>query len=191
MRTQFTPSKGQQNKAPRNASSPSAAAAFEYMKQVAGNRTCGITGAYLQEMILHTATDEEANAEATRAFILAPNKGLKPATGSACIASVVASRQAEKAGTDPVVQSALAFINNFPILQSNNPCAISGVYYAKAVLDGKAHTDADLIAAKSFAEALFAKAKAGEELKDPACTFATKAYFNALEKSYPLQMLLL
>ncbi|XP_023331231.1 uncharacterized protein LOC111703508 [Eurytemora carolleeae] len=168
--------------AARDASSPSAAAALEYMKQVAGDDICAVaTEAYL-EMILHNATAEQANAEATRAYILAHNKGLKPAAGSACEASVVAWRQAEKEGTDPVVKSALAFMNNFPGLQSGNPCAVSGVDYVKAILDGKTHTDANLIAAKSFAEALFAKAKAGEELRDPACAIATKAYFNALEK---------
>ena len=61
--------------AARDASSPSAAAALEYMKQVAGDDICAVaTEAYL-EMILHNATAEQANAEATRAYILAHNKG--------------------------------------------------------------------------------------------------------------------
>jgi len=168
-------------KAARDASSPSAAAALEYMKQIAGDDICALaTEAYL-EMILNNATAQEANAEATRVYIVEHNKGKKPAPGSACEASVIAWRKAEKDGVDPVLSSALAFMTNFSNVKNGNPCAVSGVDYVKAIIDGKSHADANFIAAAGFAEALIAKAKAGEEVRDVACASATKAFFATLK----------
>ena len=169
-------------KAALDASSPSAASALEYMKEVAGDDICALATEAFLEMILNNATTEEANAEATRVYIVEHNKGKKPAPGSACEASVIAWRKAEKEGSDPVLNSALAFMTNFPNVKNGNPCAVSGVDYVKAIIDGKSHTEANFIAATGFAEALIAKAKAGEEVRDAACASATKAYFAALDK---------
>ena len=52
-------------KAALDASSPSAASALEYMKEVAGDDICALATEAFLEMILNNATTEEANAEAT------------------------------------------------------------------------------------------------------------------------------
>jgi len=168
-------------KAPRNASSPSAASALEYMRQVGGNDICHLSTEAFLEMILNGATPEEANAEATRVYIVEWNKGSRPQAG-ACKASDDAWIKAEKDGVDPVLASALSFMKNFPNVRNGNPCAVSGVDYVKAIINGKSHTEANLIAARSFANAVISKAKKGESLRDPACAAATKEFFHHLDK---------
>jgi len=169
-------------KAAVDASSPSAASALQYMLTVQGNGICALTAQAYLEMILKNATAEEANAEATRVYITEHNKGAKPEEGSACEASMLAWRQAEKDGSDPVLASALAFIKNYPNYINGNPCAVAGADYVRAILQGQSHADANLIAAGSFASTLITKAKKGEEVRDLACAEATKAFFTAMDE---------
>ena len=172
--------------AQRNSKSPSAAAALEYMHQIASNDICAHSTEAFLEMILNGATPEEANAEATRVFIQEHNRGQKADSGSACEASIQAWQNAEKKGQDPILASAIAFMKNHPNVKNGNPCAVSGVDYVKAVVDGKSHAEANRIAANSFASTLIKAAQRGDDMRDPACAAATKAFFHALpEKPSP------
>ena len=166
----------------RNSKSPSAAAALEYMHQISGNDMCAHSTEAFLEMILNGASPEEANAEATRVFIQEHNRGQKADSGSACEASIEAWQKAKKAGQDPILASAIAFMKKHPNVKNGNPCAISGVDYVKAVVDGKSHAEANRIAASSFTSTLISKAQKGEDMRDPACAAATKAFYHALEE---------
>jgi predicted esterase YcpF (UPF0227 family) len=166
--------------AQRDSKSPSAAAALEYMHQIASNDLCAHSTEAFLEMILNGASPEEANAEATRVFIQEHNRGQKADSGSACEASIHAWQNAEKTGVDPILASAIAFMKNHPNVKNGNPCAVSGVDYVKAVVNGKSHTEANRIAANSFASTLIKRAQKGEDMRDTACAAATKAFFHAL-----------
>jgi len=172
--------------APRDASSPNAAAALAYMKEIGSNDMCArSTVAYLTK-ILSGGSVDEANADATAQYISDYNGGLRSEPGTACEASDIAWRKAEAEGKDPVVASAVAFMENWPGLKEGNPCAVSGVEYVNAIIQGKLHLEANRLAAKSFGDALKKLAAQGKELRDPACAAATRAYFNAVpEKPSP------
>lgn len=106
---------------------------------------------------------------------------MKVEPGSACEASDIAWRKAEAEGQDPVVLSALAFMENWPGTQEGNPCAVSGKDYVTTILKGGSHTQANLQAAKSFAGAIQNLARQKKELRDPHCAAATRAFYDALE----------
>ena len=129
---------------------------------------------------------KEANAEATKIFIEAYNNGERLPRGGACTAADAAYREAFRNGDDPVLESALAFINAWPGAKKGNPCAVSGIAYMKAVVAGKSHLEANSISMTEFSNAFKTLAKKGKSLKDPACRDATKAFFNAIpDKSDP------
>jgi hypothetical protein len=172
--------------AARDSSSPNLAAAIAYMKAVNSKDICGkSTLAYL-EKIASGGTVDEANADATAQYIIDYNNSLRVESGSACDASDIAWRAAEAEGKDPVVASAVAFMENWPGMKEGNPCAVSGIDYVNAIIQGSSHLEANRLAAKSFAEAIKKLAAEGKELRDPACAAATKAFFNAVpEKPSP------
>merc|ERR1712198_38412 len=159
---------------------PIAAAALAYMKVVNSQDICARSTQLYLETILQGGTVDQANAAATKIYIDDYNNGLSVVPGSACDASDIAWRKAEAEGKDPVVFSAIAFMENWPGMKEGNPCAISGRDYVNAIVEGASHTQANLIATKSFADAIKSLAALGKELRDPACAAATKAYFNAL-----------
>ena len=130
---------------------------------------------------MNGGTVDNANAAATRAYINDFNRGLRVQAGSACEASDIAWRKAESEGKDPVYYSAVAFMENWPGTKEGNPCAVSGLDYINAVINGATHTQASLLSAKSFASALKSLAAKGGELRDPACAAAAKAYFGNLK----------
>ena len=166
--------------APRDTTSPSAAAALAYMKFTDGKDICArSTEAYLSK-ILSGGSVDEATADATSQYISDYNSGLRVEPGSACEASDIAWRKAEVEGNDPVVASAVAFMENWPGMKEGNPCAVSGKDYVNAILNGSTHLEANRLAAQGFADAFKKLAEQGKELKDPACAAATKAYFNAI-----------
>merc|ERR1711973_184260 len=132
------------------------------------------------EVILQGGTVDEANSAATKIYIDDYNNGLSVTPGSACEASDIAWRKAEAEGKDPVLYSAIAFMENWPGMKEGNPCAVSGRDYVNAIIEGASHTQANFLAAKSFADAIKNLAAQGKELRDPACAAATKAFFNAL-----------
>ena len=166
--------------APRDLTSPNAAAALAYMKAIGSNDICARSTQLYLEVILNGGSVDDANAAATKIYIDDYNNGLSVAPGSACEASDIAWRQAEAEGKDPVVYSAIAFMENWPGTKEGNPCAVSGRDYVSAILEGSSHTQANLLAAKSFAAAIQNLAAQGKELRDPACAAATKAFYNAL-----------
>ena len=172
--------------APRDKTSPSAAAALAYMKAVGSNDMCSrSTQAYLTK-ILYGGTVDEANADATAQYISDYNSGLRVELGTPCEASDIAWRAAEAEGRDPVLFSAVAFMENWPGLKEGNPCAVSGRDYVNAIIQGSTHLEANRLAANGFGEAIKNLAAQGKELKDPACAAATKAFFDAVpEKPSP------
>jgi hypothetical protein len=138
------------------------------------------------EKILAGASVDQANAEATAKYIQDYNSGLRVEPNSACDASDIAWRKAEAEGKDPVVASAVAFMENWPGTKAGNPCAVSGKEYVNQILSGASHLEANRKSAKVFGDAIKALAAQGKELKDPACAAATKAYFAAVpEKPSP------
>jgi hypothetical protein len=172
--------------APRNASSPSAASALAYMEALGRNDMCSRSTQVYLAKILSGGTVDEANADATAQYISDFNGGLRVERGSACEASDIAWRAAEAEGKDPVVASAVAFMENWPGMKEGNPCAVSGRDYVNAIIQGSSHLEANRLAARGFAEAIKKLAAQGKELRDPACAAATKAFFNAVpEKPSP------
>merc|ERR1739838_463039 len=161
-------------------SSPSAAAALAFMKSVSLDGLCGApTQVYLLNILKGRST-KVASAEATRVYIEAYNSGEILPEAGACAAADAAFRSAYVSGEDPIVASALAYMNNWPGANQGNPCAVAGIEYVRAVIDGKSHQEANKISARSFAGAFKALAKEGKALKDPARADATKAYWKAL-----------
>jgi hypothetical protein len=168
-------------KAERNNKSPNAAAALAYMRSLGNNDICARSTELYLEAILNGGSVDEANSAATKIYIDDFNSGMKVEPGSACEASDIAWRKAEAEGQDPVVLSALAFMENWPGTQEGNPCAVSGKDYVTTILKGGSHTQANLQAAKSFAGAIQNLARQKKELRDPHCAAATRAFYDALE----------
>merc|ERR1719244_2250055 len=167
-------------KAPNDKTSPSAAAALAYLRSVTLDDLCGKPAEIYIQSIFRGKSKEEANAEATRYYIRAYNEGARQPESGACKEADVAYREAYISGDDPILKSAEAFINAWPGVKDGNPCAISGIDYVNAIVNGKSHTEANTIAAESFADAFKALAIRGKPLKDPSCAAATRAFFNAL-----------
>merc|ERR1712142_601754 len=173
-------------KAPKDKTSPSAAAALAYLRSVTLDDLCGKPSEIYIQSIFNGKSKEEANAEATRYYIQAYNGGARLPESGACKEADVAYREAFISGDDPILKSAEAFINAWPGVKEGNPCAISGIDYVNAIVNGKSHTEANTIAADSFADAFKALAIRGKPLKDPSCAAATRAFFDALpEKPDP------
>ena len=72
-----------------------------------------------------------------------------------------AYREAFRNGDDPVLESALAFINAWPGAKEGNPCTVSGISYVKAIIAGKSHVEASRISTTAFANAFKELAKQG------------------------------
>merc|ERR1711915_1064351 len=177
---------GQSIKASNDLTSPSAAAALAYMKSVSKDELCGLPTEVYLKTIFDGKSKEEANAEATRIYIEAYNSGKRLPQSGACAAADAAYREAWKKGDDPILESALAFINAWPGSKEGNPCAVSGIDYMKAIINGKSHLEANTIATTAFANAFKDLSKQGKPLKDVACRDATKAFFEAIpEKPDP------
>merc|ERR1711915_1084088 len=177
---------GQSIKASNDLTSPSAAAALAYMKSVSKDELCGLPTEVYLKTIFDGKSKEEANAEATRIYIEACNSGKRLPQSGACAAADAAYREAWKKGDDPILESALAFINAWPGSKEGNPCAVSGIDYMKAIINGKSHLEANTIATTAFANAFKEHSKQGKPLKDVACRDATKAFFEAIpEKPDP------
>jgi len=173
-------------KAPNDLSSPSAAAALAYMKSVSKDELCGLPTEVYLKTIFDGKSKEEANAEATRIYIEAYNSGKRLPQSGACAAADATYREAWRKGDDPILESALAFINAWPGAKEGNPCAVSGIDYMKAIINGKSHLEANTIAMTAFANAFKELSKQGKPLKDVACRDATKAFFAAIpEKPDP------
>merc|ERR1719480_23419 len=156
--------------APTDFSSPSADAALTFIKEIKNkDGLCGIPTEIFLENILKGRSREEAAAEATQAYLQAYNRGERLVAGSPCAKADLAWREAVVAGTDPVLESALAFMNAWPGVQEGNPCAVSGVEYVKAILAGSSHLEANRKSVASFASSIKDLATSGRSIKDKAC----------------------
>jgi len=165
-------------------SSPSAAAALAFMKEITSkDGLCGIPTEIFLENILKGRSREEANAEATQSYLRAYNRGERLVPGSPCAKADLAWREAVVAGTDPVLESALAFMNAWPGVQEGNPCAVSGAEYVKAILAGSSHLEANRKSVASFARSLKDLATSGRSIKDKACLNSAKAFWAAVPAS--------
>ena len=170
--------------APNDFSSPNAAAALAYMKEVTGkDGLCGVPTEIFLENILKGRSRKEASAEATQAYLQAYNRGERLVPGSPCAKADLAWREAVVAGTDPVLESALAFMSAWPGLEEGNPCAVSGVEYVKAILGGKTHLEANRMSVASFARSIKQLATSGKSIKDKACLASAKAFWAAVPAS--------
>merc|ERR1712130_597689 len=79
-------------------------------------------------------------------------------------------------GRDPVLDSALAYINADP---ADSPCKASARTYISAITGGANSQDAGTRAAESFAAKISALAGQGRSTIDPACARASAAYAKA------------
>merc|ERR1711971_569145 len=158
----------------------SAESALAYMRAFLDkDDLCGASGLAYMESILSGKTGAEANADAEAAYKAAWIAGARLVPGSACEASDVAFKDAYSSGDDSILTSALAFVKAWPGIKSGNPCAVSGLAYMEAIVDGKSEDDAGYLSAKAFIVAFGDLARAGKSIDDPACAAAAKSFITA------------
>jgi len=159
----------------------SAESALAYMRALLDkDDLCGASGLAYMESILSGKTGAEANADAEAAYKAAWAAGARIVPGSACDASEAAFKDTYyRSGGDSVLASALAFVKAWPGVKSGNPCAVSGLAYMEAIVDGKSEDDAGYLSAKAFIRAFGDLAKAGKSIDDPACAAAAKSFISA------------
>ena len=160
---------------------PAAASALAYMRNYFGkDDLCGVSGLAYMETILSGGSGVQAQANAEAAYKAAWARGARILPGSACAASEVAFKEAYASGNaDATLESALAFVNNWPGLKDGNPCAVSGKAYMDAILAGNSVDSAGLISGKAFIVAFGDAARAGKNINDPACAASAKAFIDA------------
>merc|ERR1712032_1077381 len=116
---------------------PSATSALAYMKSYFGDGDlCSESGIAYMKSILSGASGAEANAAAEAAYKAAWAKGARLAPGSACEASEDVFKEAYSSGEGSILESARAFVDNWPGLKTGNPCAVSGKAYMDAIIEG-------------------------------------------------------
>merc|ERR1711990_810240 len=143
----------------------SAESALAYMRAFLDkDDLCGASGLAYMESILSGKTGAEANADAEAAYKDASEAAFKSAYSS---------------GDDSILTSALAFVKAWPGVKSGNPCAVSGLAYMEAIVDGKSEDDAGYLSAKAFIKAFGDIARAGKSIDDPACAAAAKSFITA------------
>merc|ERR1711936_823551 len=135
---------------------PAAASGLAYMRNYFDkNDLCGEAGLAYMETILSGSSGVQAQANAEAAYKAAWARGARILPGSACAASEVAFKEAYASGNaDATLESARAFVDNWPGLKEGNPCAVSG---------------------KAFIVAFGDAARSGKRIDDPACAAAAKA----------------
>merc|ERR1711997_661709 len=165
---------------------PAAASGLAYMRNYFGkDDLCGESGLAYMETILSGGSGVQAQANAEAAYKAAWARGARILPGSACAASEVAFKEAYASGNaDATLESALAFVNNWPGLKDGNPCAVSGKAYMDAILAGNSVDSAGLISGKAFIVAFGDAARAGKNINDPACAASAKAFIDAANPPY-------
>merc|ERR1712062_103278 len=155
----------------------SAESALAYMRSFLDkNDLCGASGLAYMESILSGKTGAQANADAEASYKAAWKAGARIVPGSACEASEAAFKSAYNSGEDSILESALAFVKAWPGVRSGNPCAVSGLAYMEAIVDGKSEDDAGYISAKAFIDATLSSDFEGY---DPVCAASALAYMDA------------
>merc|ERR1712032_594509 len=159
---------------------PSATSALAYMKSYFGDGDlCSESGIAYMKSILSGASGAEANAAAEAAYKAAWAKGARLVPGSACEASEGAFKEAYSSGEGSILESARAFVDNWPGLKTGNPCAVSGKAYMDAIIEGKSIDDAGFLSGRAFIVAFGDLARTGKSIEDPACADAAKAFIDA------------
>merc|ERR1712055_332381 len=159
---------------------PSAKSALAYMKSYFGEGDlCSESGIAYMKSILSGASGAEANAAAEAAYKAAWAKGARLAPGSACEASEDAFKEAYSSGEGSILESARAFVDNWPGLKTGNPCAVSGKAYMDAIIEGKSIDDAGYLSGRAFIVAFGDLARTGKSIEDPACADAAKAFIES------------
>merc|ERR1711971_1428804 len=160
---------------------PAAASGLAYMRAYFDkNDLCGTSGLAYMETILSGGSGVQAQANAEAAYKDAWARGGRIVPGSACAASEVAFKEAYASGNGrATIESALAFVSNWPGLKDGNPCAVSGKAYMDAIVAGKSVDSAGIISSKVFMVAFVEAAKAGKNINDPACAASAKAFVDA------------
>ena len=95
----------------------------------------------------------------------------------------MAWKDAWKNGDDPVLESALAFIDAWPGAKDGNPCAVSGIAYFKTIVAGKSQLEATKTSMTAFSKAFKQFSRRGKPLKDSACRDAAKAFYSAIPQT--------
>merc|ERR1711970_1630451 len=138
------------------------------------------SGLAYMETILSGGNGAQAQANAEAAYKAAWARGARILPGSACAAAEVAFKEAYASGNaDATLESARAFVDNWPGLKEGNPCAVSGKAYMDAILAGNSVDSAGLISGKAFIVAFGDAARAGKNINDPACAASAKAFIDA------------
>merc|ERR1712055_1287371 len=151
---------------------PSATSALAYMKSYFGDGDlCSESGIAYMKSILSGASGAEANAAAEAAYKAAWAKGARLVPGSACEASEDAFKEAYSSGEGSILESARAFVDNWPGLKTGNPCAVSGKAYMDAIIEGKSIDDAGYLSGRAFIVAFGDLARTGKSIEDPACGY--------------------
>merc|ERR1712142_347138 len=159
---------------------PSATSALAYMKSYFGDGDlCSESGIAYMKSILSGASGAEANAAAEAAYKAAWAKGARLVPGSACEASEGALKEAYSSGEGSILESARAFVDNWPGLKTGNPCAVSGKAYMDAIIEGKSVDDAGYLSGRAFIVAFGDLARTGKSIEDPACADAAKAFIES------------
>merc|ERR1712088_13388 len=160
---------------------PAAASGLAYMRNYFDkNDLCGEAGLAYMETILSGSSGAQAQANAEAAYKAAWARGARILPGSACAASEVAFKEAYASGNaDAILESARAFVDNWPGLKEGNPCAVSGKAYMDAILAGNSVDSAGLISGKAFIVAFGDAARSGKRIDDPACAAAAKTFIAA------------
>merc|ERR1712172_230477 len=159
---------------------PSATSALAYMESYFDKGDlCGASGIAYMKSILSGASGAEANAVAEAAYKAAWAKGARLVPGSACEASDIAFKEAYASGEGSILESARAFVDNWPGLKTGNPCAVSGKAYMDAIIEGKSVDDAGYLSGRAFIVAFGDLARSGKSIEDSACGDAAKAFIES------------
>merc|ERR1711971_1414994 len=159
---------------------PSATSALAYMESYFDKGDlCGASGIAYMKSILSGASGAEANAVAEAAYKAAWAKGARLVPGSACEASDIAFKGAYASGEGSILESARAFVDNWPGLKTGNPCAVSGKAYMDAIIEGKSVDAAGYLSGRAFIVAFGDLARSGKSIEDSACADAAKAFIES------------
>merc|ERR1712192_285892 len=159
---------------------PSATSALAYMESYFDKGDlCGESGIAYMKSILSGASGAEANTVAEAAYKAAWAKGARLVPGSACEASDIAFKEAYATGEGSILESARAFVDNWPGLKTANPSAVSGKAYMDAIIEGKSVDDAGYLSSRAFIVAFGDLARRGKSIENSACADAAKAFIES------------
>jgi len=119
--------------------------------------------------------DREAAAEAA-AEVYKSGYAAGQTLSPACQAAEAVWREKYAAGEDPLLPSALAFIDAYPV---QSACGVSAGDYIRALTAGKTAKQAALAAFKSFAAEIVAEAEGEQPTVDAVCVKASQAYIES------------